>query len=76
MCTHTFGRVVAKIGDTISAFPVYFRFVDGSIVFRTDPGMKLAAAVLRTSVAFEIDDEAEGWSVMASGQCEDGACTG
>jgi nitroimidazol reductase NimA-like FMN-containing flavoprotein (pyridoxamine 5'-phosphate oxidase superfamily) len=68
---HTFGRVVSKIGDTISAFPVYYAMSGGDIIFRTDPGTKLAAAVLRTRVTFEIDDEIEGWSVMAVGFCEE-----
>jgi hypothetical protein len=68
---HSFGRVITKIGDTVSAFPVYYAMVDGDIVFRTDPGTKLAAAVLRTRVTFEIDDEAEGWSVMGVGFCEE-----
>jgi hypothetical protein len=68
---HTFGRVVTKIGDTIAAFPVYYAMSDGDIIFRTDPGTKLAAAVLHARVTFEIDDEAEGWSVMAIGYCEE-----
>jgi nitroimidazol reductase NimA-like FMN-containing flavoprotein (pyridoxamine 5'-phosphate oxidase superfamily) len=53
--SRTFGRVVTKIGETLSAFPVYYVFHDGEVVFRTDPGTKLAAAVLRTMVTFEID---------------------
>jgi nitroimidazol reductase NimA-like FMN-containing flavoprotein (pyridoxamine 5'-phosphate oxidase superfamily) len=67
----TFGRVAVKLGDTISALPVYYAMLDGDIIFRTDPGTKLAAAVLNTRVTFEIDDEAEGWSVMAVGPCEE-----
>jgi nitroimidazol reductase NimA-like FMN-containing flavoprotein (pyridoxamine 5'-phosphate oxidase superfamily) len=67
-----FGRVVAKVGDVIGAFPVYY-VIDtaGDILFRTDPGTKLVAAVLRTRVAFEIDNETEGWSVMAMGYAEE-----
>jgi uncharacterized protein len=67
----SFGRVVTRIGDTISAFPVYYVIEDGDITFRTYPGTKLAAAVLRTRVTFEIDDEAEGWSVMVVGHAEE-----
>jgi nitroimidazol reductase NimA-like FMN-containing flavoprotein (pyridoxamine 5'-phosphate oxidase superfamily) len=64
--------VVAKVGDFIGAFPVYYVVDDaGDILFRTDPGTKLAAAVLRTRVTFEIDNEAEGWSVMAMGYPEE-----
>jgi nitroimidazol reductase NimA-like FMN-containing flavoprotein (pyridoxamine 5'-phosphate oxidase superfamily) len=69
--THTFGRVVAKVGPDMAAFPVYYAYLDGAIVYRTDPGTKLAAAVLRTHVSFEIDDEKDGWSVMAFGPCEE-----
>jgi nitroimidazol reductase NimA-like FMN-containing flavoprotein (pyridoxamine 5'-phosphate oxidase superfamily) len=66
-----FGRVVTKIGDTMSAFPVYYAMSDRDIVFRTDPGTKLDAAVLHTRVTFEVDDEAGGWSVMVFGVCEE-----
>ena len=66
-----FGRIVFKIATTISAFPVYYVVIGGDIYFRTDPGTKLAAAVLRSEVTFQIDDEAEGWSVMAIGFCEE-----
>jgi nitroimidazol reductase NimA-like FMN-containing flavoprotein (pyridoxamine 5'-phosphate oxidase superfamily) len=69
--THTFGRVVTKIGDTMSVLPVYFRMNGADVVFRTDPGTKLAGAVMRSRVTFEIDDEAEGWSVMLVGQSEE-----
>jgi nitroimidazol reductase NimA-like FMN-containing flavoprotein (pyridoxamine 5'-phosphate oxidase superfamily) len=68
----SFGRVVAKVADILGAWPVYYVVDDaGDILFRTDPGTKLAAAVLRTRVTFEIDDEAEGWSVMAMGYSEE-----
>jgi uncharacterized protein len=66
-----FGRVIAKIGDTISALPVFYAIADDDIVFRTDPGTKLAAAVLHTRVTFEVDDRAEGWSVMVVGFCDE-----
>ena len=66
-----FGRVITKLGDTIAAFPVFYALVGGDIIFRTDPGTKLAAAVLHTRVTFEIDDARAGWSVMAVGFCEE-----
>jgi nitroimidazol reductase NimA-like FMN-containing flavoprotein (pyridoxamine 5'-phosphate oxidase superfamily) len=69
--THEFGRVVTKIGDTMSVLPVYFRMYGDDVVFRTDPGTKLAGAVMRSRVTFEIDDETEGWSVMLVGQAEE-----
>jgi nitroimidazol reductase NimA-like FMN-containing flavoprotein (pyridoxamine 5'-phosphate oxidase superfamily) len=71
LATHTFGRVVATVGGEPAAYPVYYAFVDGAIVYRTDPGTKLAAAVLHKRVSFEVDDATEGWSVMAFGPCEE-----
>ena len=71
LCTHDFGRVVTKIGDTMSVLPVYYRMNGDDVVFRTDPGTKLAGAVMRSRVTFEIDDEAEGWSVMLVGNSEE-----
>ncbi|HEX5094370.1 MAG TPA: pyridoxamine 5'-phosphate oxidase family protein [Acidimicrobiia bacterium] len=71
LTTHTFGRVVAKVGAEPAAYPVYYAFVDGTIVYRTDPGTKLAAAVLHNRVSFEVDSDVEGWSVMAFGPCEE-----
>ena len=71
LATHTFGRVVAKVGAEPAAYPVYYVYVDDAIVYRTDPGTKLAAAVLHSRVSFEVDDDVEGWSVMAFGPCEE-----
>jgi nitroimidazol reductase NimA-like FMN-containing flavoprotein (pyridoxamine 5'-phosphate oxidase superfamily) len=67
----SFGRVITQMGEAISAFPVYYAMHDGDIVFLTYPGTKLGAAVLRSRVTFEIDDETEGWSVMAFGHAEE-----
>lgn len=69
--THSFGRVVVKIGDELAALPVWYGVVESDMVFRTDPGTKPAAAVLHTRVAFEIDDKDECWSVLASGFAEE-----
>jgi hypothetical protein len=69
--SRSFGRVVTKIGDQVMAFPVYYAVIDDDIVFRTDPGTKLGAAVLGTSVVFEVDDEPEGWSVVAVGRAQE-----
>ena len=66
-----FGRVITKLGDSIAAFPVFYACVGDDIIFRTDPGTKLAAAVLHTRVTFEVDDADAGWSVMAVGYCEE-----
>jgi nitroimidazol reductase NimA-like FMN-containing flavoprotein (pyridoxamine 5'-phosphate oxidase superfamily) len=65
------GRLAVAIAGHPDIFPVNYVVDHGSIVFRTEAGTKLAAAVLGTGVAFEIDgrDDATGtaWSVVAKG---------
>ena len=65
------GRLAVAIGEHPDIFPIH-HVVDGrTIVFRTAPGTKLAAAVMGTGVAFEVDhtDEVGGvaWSVVLKG---------
>lgn len=67
---------VGRIGITLAAlpaiFPVNYRLIDGTIVFRTAPGSKMSAAAGGAVVAFEVDDyelsDRTGWSVLAVGQ--------
>jgi hypothetical protein len=63
------GRLAISIANHPDIFPVNFVVDHASIVFRTAEGTKLAAAVLGTSVAFEVDDETDGvaWSVVVKG---------
>jgi nitroimidazol reductase NimA-like FMN-containing flavoprotein (pyridoxamine 5'-phosphate oxidase superfamily) len=69
---------VGRVGITIEAlpaiFPVNYRLIDGSIVFRTAPGSKMSAAAGGAVVAFEVDDyqlaDRSGWSVLAVGRAE------
>jgi hypothetical protein len=70
--THEVGRLAVSIADHPDIFPINY-VVDGeSIVFRTAAGTKLAAAVLGTGVAFEIDGydpiAGEAWSVVIKGR--------
>jgi uncharacterized protein len=66
---------VGRLGVSIDALPVVLPIdfaVDGnSIVFRTDPGTKLSAAMNEAVVAFEVDDydpvAQRGWSVLVQG---------
>ena len=67
----TLGRVGVKIADELVILPVYYAVVDDDIVFRTDPGTKLDAAVLGTRVAFEVDGTAPGWSVLVTGHARE-----
>ena len=69
---------VGRVGLTIAAlpaiFPVNFRVIDGTIVFRSAPGSKLRAAAHGAIVAFEADehdrDTQTGWSVLVVGPSE------
>jgi nitroimidazol reductase NimA-like FMN-containing flavoprotein (pyridoxamine 5'-phosphate oxidase superfamily) len=65
------GRVGVSIDALPAIFPVFVTLIDGTIVFRTVPGTKLAAALAGAIVAVEVDayDAAtgEGWSVLVRG---------
>ena len=63
----TLGRVGVKIAEELVILPVFYAVIDDDIVFRTDPGTKLDAAVLGTRVAFEVDGASPGWSVLVTG---------
>lgn len=70
--TREVGRLAVSITDHPDIFPVNY-VVDGdSVVFRTGPGTKLAAAVLGRAVAFEVDGSdplaGEAWSVVIKGR--------
>ena len=69
------GRLAVAVRNHPDIFPVNYIVDDRTVVFRTDPGMKLAAAVAGESVAFEIDDyDAErgvGWSVVLTGEARE-----
>ena len=72
---HSLGRVALRIGETPAILPVNYALLDDDVVFRTDPGSKLSAALMRVLVAFEIDhaDSATrtGWSVLVTGYVEE-----
>src|SRR5258705_8405985 len=68
---HSFGRVSMTITGDPVILPVFYALVDGDVVFRTDPGTKLIAAVLGTRVAFEVDDATSGWSVLVIGRAHE-----
>jgi nitroimidazol reductase NimA-like FMN-containing flavoprotein (pyridoxamine 5'-phosphate oxidase superfamily) len=69
------GRVALIDGGRPLILPVNYLFTDGAVVFRTDPGTKLATALREEQVAFEVDavDTAwrEGWSVVVLGRAEE-----
>jgi len=65
------GRVGVKLADDIVILPVYYAVLDDDVVFRTDPGTKLSAALLGARVAFEIDSGAPPWSVLVVGHARE-----
>ena len=74
--THHFGRLAFLDPDKARPMiiPVNYLTHRGRIVFRTDPGAKLTAALRGASVAFEVDgvqDQQQiGWSVVVQGWAE------
>ena len=68
----TVGRLAVDNGGRPDIFPINYLVDDGSIVFRTGPGTKLAASVLMNYVAFEIDGylpaDRSAWSVVVKGR--------
>ena len=67
--TQEVGRLAVVVSNRPDIFPLNFVVDHGTIVFRTNEGTKLAAAVLGTAVAFEVDAEVAGaaWSVVLKG---------
>lgn len=67
---HHLGRLAIIVGGRPVVLPVNFAIDQDCVVFRTDPGTKLTAAV-GGEVAFEIDGADalyhEGWSVLVTG---------
>lgn len=74
---HHFGRLgfVDSVGVLPSIIPINYLLADDKVVFRTDAGSKLAAALRRAPVAFEVDGVDEhhqvGWSVVVRGRAEE-----
>jgi nitroimidazol reductase NimA-like FMN-containing flavoprotein (pyridoxamine 5'-phosphate oxidase superfamily) len=73
--SRSIGRVGFTLGENPLILPVNYSLLGDDVVFRTDPGAKLTAAVLRAKVAFEVDQAApfshEGWSVLVVGYAEE-----
>ena len=73
--SHTLGRIAVRIGEAPAILPVGYGLLGDDIVFRTDPGSKLSAALMRVMVAFEVDDidagSRAGSSVVVTGFVEE-----
>ena len=65
------GRLAVAVANIPDIFPINYIVDHGSIVFRSAPGTKLAAAVLGRGVALEIDGydtiDTTAWSVVVKG---------
>jgi nitroimidazol reductase NimA-like FMN-containing flavoprotein (pyridoxamine 5'-phosphate oxidase superfamily) len=72
--SHSVGRIAVYIGEAPAILPVNYAMLDDDVVFLTDPGSKLSAALMRVQVAFEVDELIEathaGWSVLVTGYVE------
>lgn len=68
------GRIAFTSRALPAIQPVNFVIADGSVVFRTGAGSKLAAATREAVVAFEADDfdsgTESGWSVAVVGRAQ------
>ncbi len=69
--SRTLGRVGVRVADDLAVLPVYYALLDEDVVFRTDPGTKLNAAILGTRVAFEVDNAVPAWSVLVVGNAHE-----
>ncbi len=65
-----FGRLALSVANQPEIFPINYAVQNGTLVFRTAQGTKLAALTINESVALEIDgyDGNGGWSVVVKGQ--------
>ena len=72
--THEIGRLGVNAGPQPLIFPVNYGMDGSTIVVRTRPGTKLAAA-RHANVAFEVDEidrgTRSGWSVLVQGLAEE-----
>lgn len=74
LAADSLGRVAFTVGALPAILPVSYALLDGDIVFRTDEGSKMRAALDRAVVAFEIDgtdaQAKTGWSVLVVGHAK------
>jgi nitroimidazol reductase NimA-like FMN-containing flavoprotein (pyridoxamine 5'-phosphate oxidase superfamily) len=72
---HHLGRIAVNGPDGPTVLPVNYVLDRGAVVFRTDEGTKLDAAVRGEHATFEVDHVDEGrreaWSVVIHGKVEE-----
>jgi uncharacterized protein len=66
---NAFGRLALSVANQPEIFPINFVVQNGTLLFRTAQGTKLAALTINEAVALEIDghDDFGGWSVVVKG---------
>ncbi len=71
LASNQIGRMAFVADGDVVIFPVNYRYINHTIVFRTADGTKLEVAANHRPVAFEIDgydtDAKTGWSVLVKG---------
>lgn len=71
----TIGRLGVIVAGKPEVFPVAHVYLDGDIIFPTNTGTKVHAALEWPWIGFEVDglesDGESGWSVMVSGRAEE-----
>jgi nitroimidazol reductase NimA-like FMN-containing flavoprotein (pyridoxamine 5'-phosphate oxidase superfamily) len=71
----TIGRVAISVDALPAVVPVNFTLIGEDIVFRTNPGAKMDAAMANNVIAFEADDVdpvyQTGWSVLVQGMASE-----
>ena len=69
------GRIAVVTNDGPEIYPINIAVDGESLVFRTDPGSKLAAIAAEPRVAIEADGidlaARDGWSVVVAGRVEE-----
>jgi hypothetical protein len=72
--TMVLGRLAVAGEEHPELFPVNYVVDRGTVLFRTDPGTKLAASLDKAKVTFEVDgydaETNEAWSVVIKGGLE------
>lgn len=67
--TTSVGRLAVSVSDLPEIFPVNYVVANGSLLFRTAPGAKLAHVAVNKQIAFEADGMRGDsvWSVVVKG---------
>lgn len=70
LCSRHFARLAVSVSNQPEIFPLNYVVQDGTILFRTAQGTKLAALTVNEYAALEIDEYTDvgAWSVVVKGR--------